>query len=119
MCGKTLARNLEKLDEVARRFNLTPFIELISIDEEFAEDFLDDDLDNDDVDDDNSETFIAEQWFDPADGLATVTRLMAFVQENSEQFEQVAELLQDLSRLETSLSQAQQQGALFHLMPDL
>jgi hypothetical protein len=34
MCGKTLARNIEKLDDVTRQLNLTPLSAMISLSED-------------------------------------------------------------------------------------
>lgn len=108
MDGKALARNIEKLDDVAKQLKLTSLGEMISVSEEYLGMLLDEEIEN----------CVQEQWFNPAEGLATVDSLTNFVQKNSESFDQGPQLLEDLSKLKQYLSSAKQHNTLFHLTPD-
>lgn len=108
LCGKTLARNLETLDAIARASGLPSLSDLISISDEELADFLDETL----------EEGLDEQWFSPVVGLATLQLLIPAVQENSERFDQPSQLLDDLDQVKQYLEQAEQHQALFHLTPD-
>lgn len=108
LSGKVLALNIETLDDVARRLNLLPLGELISISDEELEDLLDDDI----------EGVGEEQWFPTATGLAILNTLVPFVRENPDQFKQTSDLLEDLTQIQHYLECAEQYQAMFHLTPD-
>jgi len=109
MCGKTLAHNLDALDKVANRLHLQSLTEMISVSAEDLEDLLDEPVPD----------FLEEQWFSPQLGLATVTALSAFVEDNADQFDQSPQLLEDLAAIKHYLELAEQHDLQFHLMVDI
>ncbi|MBD2459761.1 hypothetical protein H6G89_01775 [Oscillatoria sp. FACHB-1407] len=98
MCGKTLAHNLDALDEVANRLNLQSLTQMISTSEEDLDDLLDEPI----------EEPLEEAWFSPQVGLATVNALSGFVKEHPDQFDQTPQLLEDLAGVKHYLELAGQ-----------
>jgi hypothetical protein len=107
--GKALARELERVDFAARKAKVTQPSSLLSensaalIEEMKAQGF-----------DPSKMRVPPEQWFPPADGLATVRGLIAHVTANLNDFKQPNPILRDLKAAEALLAAAQAAGVKFH-----
>src|SRR5437899_8966398 len=108
--GKFLSRNLEWLDDVARKLSVLPLSEFVSISPTEAAAFL--------VDEEADAAQVPlppEQWFDPAQGLKTIDVLL---QQTQSQKPGESGLLQDLTACRHVLRQAQQNNVRFHFSVD-
>lgn len=107
MGGKSLSRDVESLDEAARRLGVRPLSGFFSLDPEQAADFMEDEgMDVGDLELPSLHHFKAE------DGLATVRALAAH---SVAQPKGVAQDLQDCERI---LSAAAQHGVGWHFEVD-
>jgi len=107
--GKFLSRNLEMLDELAKKLNVKALGDLISINPEEASEFLEGEgLSADGL------SLPSEKWFEPGEGLRTVRALL-----RSQQSAQAdPRLLEDLKSCEQVLMAAEQAGVNFHFAVD-
>ena len=139
MDGKSLAANLDVLDETVSQLGLTPLLDFYSASPEDYSDLLgeEDDPSEDDLpaagefgenegdpSDEELTTSLAEgspseQWFLPADGLRTVRGLDVHVRQHPDAYERVDALLVDLGDLDRYISAAAEHGVRFHLSFDL
>lgn len=148
MCGKTLARNIEALDKIAKKQNLQPLGDMVSASREDVEGLLGEDWEEPELPqippqmgkklpepvreqiaemvaevEQNlqalkKEGIPEEQWFAPSDGLKTVRGLLIYVQDHPRKFKQSSLLLDDLREVEHYLAVAETEQVRFHLTPD-
>ena len=107
--GKALAREINRLDSVARRRNVSPLSALLSE----STDALRKQLEAEGFDPARMR-LPPEQWFDAADGLKTVQALAEYVSANLNDFKQPNPILRDLKSAEALLSAAASAGVRFH-----
>lgn len=107
--GKALARELDKLNSVARRKNVETVSAMLSenpttlIEQMKADGF-----------DPSKMRVPPERWYAPADGLKTVRALAEYVTENLNDFKQPNPILRDLKAAEALLDAAENAGVNFH-----
>lgn len=107
--GKALARESDRLDLAARSCKVTQLTSLLSesqaalIEQMKAEGF-----------DPSKMRLPPEQWFDPAEGIKSVSGLIEHVTANLNNFKQPNPILRDLKAAEALLRAAQAAGVKFH-----
>lgn len=136
MAGEALARNLEALDRTAGRLGVAPPSALWSLSPDEYEAVIGGQDTDDDMADLPEEVRAEvaelnrqmgeavavareagpppEEWFDPADGLATVRALADHVREKPGKFKLPDRLLADLADAERYLGAAADHGTRFH-----
>lgn len=134
MDGKSLASNLDALDETVSQLGLPPLLDFYSASPEDYSNLLGEEVDLleagdvEEIESDSSEIDLTgsipeetpnEQWFLPADGLRTVRGLDAHIRRHPEAYEHVDALLADLGDLDRYLSAAAEHDVRFHLSFDL
>ncbi|MHC1682855.1 MAG: hypothetical protein AB6733_07900 [Clostridiaceae bacterium] len=75
VCGKGIAKDIEKLDKIAKKIGVIPLSNFYSINEESMLDLLGEDIESIDLP--------PESWFDANHGLKTVQALLDYVQNNN------------------------------------
>jgi hypothetical protein len=108
--GKFLSRNMEMLDALANKLKVEPLGNLISINPKEASEFLEGEGVNDE-----GLSLPPERWFDPGEGLRTVTALLTSLSSTQSVD---ARLLEDLKSCERVLTAAQNAGVSFHFAVD-
>lgn len=108
--GKFLARNLDWLDEAAKKLVVRPLSELISAKPEDVAAFLEGE-----GQDATDLSLPQEQWFDAEEGLRTIEALLRHV-ESEKPAEQ--RLLHDLRDCQRVLQRARQEATRFHFTVD-
>ena len=107
--GKALAREGERLESVARRKNVTWISGFLSesqaklIEQMKADGF-----------DPSKMRLPPERWFAPAEALASIRTVAAFVEANLNDFKQPNPILRDLKAAEAVLTAAEAAGVRFH-----
>ncbi len=107
--GRALARELDKLNSVARRKNVETISAMLSenpamlIEQMKADGF-----------DPSKMRIPPEHWFAAANGLKTVRALAEYVTENLNDFKQPNPILRDLKASEALLAAAEAAGVKFH-----
>ncbi len=112
--GKALVHAQHTLAESARRLGLTPLHEFLGTDPREVEQFLEREGLN------PKEFPIPEEdWFAPAEGLATVRGLFKYVGANPQDVDKADRVLRDLKAFEGMLVAAEKHQTRFHLSSDL
>lgn len=93
--GKSVAKNWDKLNVVARELNTTPL-----------DGFLRKSLDAE------------ETWYRPSEGLATIARLITRITSNTRAFDHARQVIKDLNSYENILAAAEARGSKFRLSTD-
>jgi hypothetical protein len=107
--GKTLAKELDALDELALRLGVRALAEFVSMNEGTAMNFLDE-----------GDPIPPAVWFAPEEGLATVRSFRAHLMAEHPHpaVADPARALDDLGDLERILAAASEHGARWHLEVD-
>jgi hypothetical protein len=104
-----LLRGYEKLDKLAAKDGLRTLGSFLSTDPKAAAEMLDmEGIDVADLD------LPAEQWFDPAEGLAAVEALIRYLGENPKAARNAKEMLSELKQVVTELTAAKRAKVKFH-----
>ncbi len=112
--GKALLFAQHEVDELAERLNLQPITAFVSVNRAGVAEYLRrEGLDPDAL------PLPEEEWFDAAEGLATVQGLRAHLRENPQTVTNGTAVLRDLSALEAPLLAAVAARLRFHLESDM
>jgi hypothetical protein len=112
--GKALIHRQHDLDEIAEQLGLRRLTEFVSVDPSAVGAFLQQQgLDPDDY------PIPEEEWFAPADGLATVEGLLVHLRANPDAVLDAHRIVRDLSAIGQILSAAATAGVEFHLVSDM
>jgi len=112
--GKALLYYHRQIDDLAERLGLTPLSDFFSRDPQAIATYMrtlgiEPDLD----------ALADEEWFEAADGLATVRGLLAHLREEPNAVPEPAKVLADLEIVVAALAAAEQAGTRFHLGREL
>lgn len=121
--GKALAHAIESLEALTETLGVTPLEDFMDHTEtlELLEDLDEDEMDEDDFAAEERMISGDREWFDPAEGLKTVTALLKALQQDPEQVyggfssQDAQEDLKDLQRV---LEACVHEGVQFHLALD-
>jgi hypothetical protein len=108
--GKSLLYFQRQIDDLAKRLKLSPLSGFFSRSRADILAYLQDagvERDPESVPD--------EQWFDPADGLATVRGLLDSLREDPTSVPDPVKIIADLEQIESALVGAAESGVRFHL----
>lgn len=115
--GKVLARAADCLDRVAKKANVPTLYDFYSITrEDMICELLGGDPDDPATYDETK--LLEEKWFDPDDGLRTLSVLIDYVERNPEAIVKQADVLDDLLAFKRHLMCAKDAGHLWHLAID-
>ncbi|MFP4697401.1 MAG: hypothetical protein ACLFMO_01700 [Eubacteriales bacterium] len=107
--GKGIAIEIEKLDEIAEKIEVTPLSKFFSINQESIMDLLgEEELDID---------LGGESWFEAKDGLRTIKSILIYIEENNKKIEDITK--QDLKNVQQILSEAVNKNIKWHLGIDI
>jgi hypothetical protein len=107
--GKALARETDRLDLAARSAKVPAITDLLSENQAaLIQQMKDEGMDP------TKMRLPPEQWYDPAEGLKVVRKLMEYVRANLNNFKQPNPILRDLKSHEATLAAAEKAGAKFH-----
>ncbi len=112
--GKALVHAQHTLAESARQLGLTPLHEFLGTNPTEVERFLEREGLNP-----KEYPIPEEDWFPPAEGLATVRGLLKYVGANPQDVDRAERVLRDLRALERILVVAEKHQTRFHLSSDL
>lgn len=107
--GKAIARELDKINSVARRKNVEPISAMLSespaaiVEQMKADGF-----------DPSKMRIPPEIWYAPAEGIKTAKAIWQYVTDNLNDFKQPNPILKDLKAIEALLTAAEAAGVKFH-----
>jgi hypothetical protein len=110
--GKALARS-NGLTKLARRAKVRPLDEYYAMSPEEAADYIEESGGQVPAD-----ALPDQAWFEPAEGLATVRGLLAYIANHPGKTTDEAAIVRDLRDFETALLQLQGHGVRWHLGSD-
>jgi len=122
MNGKALAHadfedECEKpLAQIADEIGVTPLTAFLSMDQDTLLGYMD--LSREDAPQEVLNRLPAEEWFDPADGLATVHALAPYLKANPTVVPNADWVIADLMEIERLLTAARDRGIRWHLAVD-
>ena len=102
ICGKLLAKHHDEIWEHVETENLRPLFDFYVPDDADLEEF-------------GIETPGGDEWFLPADGLATVKAMHDYMKTNPDRYDRSEDLMQDLNDFRVLLEQAAEKGKRWRL----
>jgi hypothetical protein len=112
--GKGLADATDELDALATRLGVRPFMEFFSVPPDEVADLLDEEMGGPDMDG----LDLREAWFEAAEGLKTVDRLLAHLAENPGAISESGGVVAELREFQTVLTRASNAHVKWHLAVD-
>ncbi len=110
--GRALARNEDSLERLALRLGVRPLIEFFSADENSMSLLIEEGAGNPEL----IKRLPPPQWYDPADGLATVESLLEMLQDEPQQLGTEGPLVvAELSEYQRVLRRTVRAGLRWHL----
>ena len=104
----------QALDKLCEKLGVASLLGFISQDPDELEEFLDDEG----IDAEGDGEFPAEEWFEPAEGLRTVSALTNHLEANPSSLPNSEAIVEDLREYEVLLGKLQEKKALWHLAVD-
>ena len=109
LSGKAVCRAIRPLDGIAEKLGVMPLTTFICMDVSQSSDLLQEALASEGV------TIPPERWFDPDEGLKSVTTLHDRLRQGTDEISHKGEVITDLAELERALHKAKVAGVRWHL----